>query len=118
MFNKDIPGSDAAFETKRNKVGQPGKARLARKKDGVERKDGETLSHLHVVTKGEKPSVPMSFRSSGWRPVDAAWTRTNADFFLVWANRRILGFGAIGSQVAVEERTGRIGWMTRQAEDV
>ena len=38
----------------------------------------------------------MSFRSSGWRPVETACTRTNADFFLDWANRRILWFGAIG----------------------
>ena len=44
--------------------------------------------------------MPMSFRSSGWRPVDTACTRTNADFFLDWVNRRILWFGAIG----------RLGW--------
>lgn len=48
------------------------------------------MAYLQVVTNGEKPSVPTSLRSSGWRPVDAAWTKTNSDFFRVWANRRIV----------------------------
>lgn len=48
------------------------------------------MAYLQVVTNGEKPSVATNLRSSGWRPVDAAWTRTNADFFRVWGNRRIV----------------------------
>lgn len=52
-------------------------------------------SHLQVVTNGEKPSVPTSLRSSGWRPVDTAWTSTNADFFRFWGNRRIVCAGAM-----------------------
>lgn len=53
------------------------------------------MAYLRVVTNGEKPSVPTSLRSSGWRPVEAAWTKTKADFFRVWGNRRIACVGAI-----------------------